>query len=65
MKIEMQSEDAEETRIRLTLSTLNVDTHSRIQELSPANRMKLESALRGHCDWVVAFITSNTTKKTA
>jgi hypothetical protein len=65
MTIEVQSEDAEGTRIRVSLSTLNVDTHSRIQELSSANRMKLEAGLKGHCDWLVAFITANTSKKTA
>lgn len=65
MNIEYQHEDKDGTRLRLTLSTLTVDTHSRIQELSPQHKMLLEAGLRNACQWAVSFISENTTKKTA
>jgi len=65
MIIEYQHEDKDGTRLRLTISTLNVDTHSRIQELEPSQRMLLEAGLRNACAWAVGFISENTIKKTA
>lgn len=65
MTIEYQHEHKSGTRLRLSLTTLNVDTHSRIQELDPSQRMMLENGLRSACEWATIFISENTTKKTA
>lgn len=65
MIIEAQSETADGTRVRLALTTLNLDTHSRIQELAPSKRMLLEDALKSYATFVAHFISDNTIKKTA
>lgn len=65
MNIDSQAETKDGTRIRLSLSTLNLDTHSRIQELEPSQRMLLEAGIRNACQWAVNFISENTIKKTA
>lgn len=65
MIIEAQSETADGTRVRITLTTLNIDTHSRIQELGPIQRMMLEAGLKGAAKWSSNFIAENTIKKTA
>jgi hypothetical protein len=65
MTIEFQSETVDGTRVALTLKTLNLDTHSRIQELDPKHRMILESELQHYISWLARFISENTVKKTA
>lgn len=65
MTIESQAETKDGTRLRLSLSTANLETHSRIQELSADKRMDLEEGLQAFCRYMADFISANTTKKTA
>lgn len=65
MIIEAQSETADGTRVRLALTTLNLDTHSRIQELEPHLRMALEDAIKEWAKYASSWISANTIKKTA
>lgn len=65
MILESQAETKDGTRVRLNLTTLNLDTHSRIQELEPMHRMLLDKALHDCIRWAANFISENTVKKTA